>query len=277
MKLILYTLFIFVVSSLIQAANISVSGTQTFIGGETATVIDSGSSGNFSGSTVTGATAVFDMTKDAVDFADLQITYNGGAGSSVMVRQTVNSQGLTDTGTISILVSVPTSGTASFQFDWYAPDSFLGGVIQEGASLIADPILYTSFDIDFNQFVAPDLDQLQYYAFNEGGTELHADESERAPLISFEDSGSDSNYTDPETAVQFLTKAGLGSHSIDVGKQTGSGNALFMFEFRDPSVVLGETFTPSPVIVPELHSLGLMAISLLVCGVFFRGRVGRRK
>lgn len=199
--------------------NFEVSGVQTQIVGSTAAVTGSGSNSNFGSNVQVGDFAVFDI--DAVnsgdnsrfDFADLRVTYtadNGIAGSKVMIARTVNSQGLQDAGTLSILVEVQSDGgSAELTFDWFNPGSFAGGVEQSGSSLISTRINYTTFD-------------------------------------------------EPTTAAQFLTINSIASHSIEVGKQSSGGNALFMFEFRDPSEIV--TFDdPTTTPVPEPNSFGIVA------------------
>ena len=49
------------------------------------------------------------VTEPSTDFADLRVTYtadNGGIGSNIMIARTSDSQGLTDNGTISILIDI---------------------------------------------------------------------------------------------------------------------------------------------------------------------------
>ena len=254
----------------LSAAAIQVSGVQKYVGGIT-DVITSGGPSNFTNTTTVGSYAVFDMQKDGLDYADLRVTYeadNFGIGSNVLIARTSNSQGLTDAGTVTILIGGSnTNGLGgSFRFDWFAPGSFVGGSLQGGSSLLSAPVLYTTFDIDFKQFVSAPTTQLQYYALNTN-TVLHTDTTQTPSLIRFEDSGANSLFDNPTTALQFLTVAGPASHRIDMGKQDASGNALFMFEFRDPSQVLGTSFTPVPVAVPEPASM--MMIGLVMAGGFW--------
>ncbi|MBM4152275.1 MAG: PEP-CTERM sorting domain-containing protein [Kiritimatiellaceae bacterium] len=239
-------------------ANIEVFGVQRYLGGLYSDVPGSGGSSNFSTTAnATGDFAVFDMRKDGVDFADLRVTFTEGSTTNVMLNRTSNSQGLTDTATISFLLTNTNAGyTASFRFDWFAPGSFSNGVYQSG-SLISDPILYTTFDIDFNQLVGVQTNQLQYYALATN-TLLRTNTTRVASYISFEDSGANSTYTEPRTASQFLTRAGTASHDIIMGKQSSGGNSLFMFEFRDPSQIIPDQFPP--VSIPEPTAVGLIAL-----------------
>ncbi|WP_322608839.1 PEP-CTERM sorting domain-containing protein [Pontiella agarivorans] len=57
---------------------------------------------------------------------------------------------------------------------------------------------------------------------------------------------------------------GTASHQFEIGKQASTGNALFMFEFRDPSEVLADTgFSPVQVSIPEPSSITLSALTLI--------------
>lgn len=244
-----------------QSANIQVSGVQTYIGGTYSAVPNSGVVSNYNpGATHVGSTAVFDMTKNGADFADLRVTYNGGASNKVMVNRTSNSQGLTDTGTISILMDYTVSGTngyaGSFTFDWFTPGSFVGGS-HVGGSLISDAVLYTTFDIDYFQFVSTKTNQLQSYGLT-ANTVLHTDLLETPSMIRFEDNNANSLVNEPTTAAQFLTRIGPASLQIDMGKQNAGGASLFMFEFRDPSQIVTTPFVP--VSIPEPATASMMAL-----------------
>ena len=258
-----------------SATNIQVSGVQSYIGGTNSAVPNSGSPNNYNlATTHVGSTAVFDMTKNGADYADLRVTYNGGAGTSnikLMVNRTSDSQGLTDNGTISVLMDYTGTGNGSyvgsFTFDWFAPNSFAGGSYV-GGSLISDAICYTTFDIDYYQVVAAPTNKLQYYGFT-SNTVLHADLLEKPSMVRFEDSGANSIVNEPTTAAQFLTRTGPASLQMDMGKQTSGGASLFMFEFRDPSTIVTTPFVP--VTIPEPTSL-LMATSVLALGFWIRRR-----
>lgn len=268
------------IEPLCAATVIQVSGFQTELVGSTKTVLASGDSTNFSDSVGVGQFAVFDMTKDGFDYADLRVTYqsdDGGVGSKVMIVRTVDSQGLTDAGTISVLITTtaPGGGTmgggATLRFDWFTPGSFSAGAIQPGASLISDGIHYTTFDIDYLQYVTAELSNLESY-FLHSSTEITADLTETPGLVRFEDNDGRSTFDRPEYAAQFLTKSGSSaSHEVRVGKQAAPGNALFMFEFRDPSAVLSG-FDPVQVsVVPEpANALGLLFLT--VSGLLIRRR-----
>ena len=259
----------------LQAAfNFEVSGVQTQIFDTTTDVPGSGTSGNFDSGTVVGDFAVFDM--DAVDdangtrsdFADLRVTYaadNGSVGADIMIARTSDSQGLTDSGTITILVGNINSGggTVTLDFDWFTPGSFVGGVEQASSSQLSTRINYTTFDIDFEQLVRVQRAEVDNYTLD-NPTLLTA--TDNGTTISFEDSGATSSFGDPDAAAQFLTTDAIASHTVEVGKQNDAGNALFMFEFRDPSDVVtfldpDTTPVPEPAILPLWSALfGLLSV-----------------
>ena len=261
----------------VQAANLEISGVQTQIAGTSTDVTGSGGSANFASGTVVGDFAVFDIssvddsTGQTTSFGHLRVTYsadNGGVGSDIMIARTTDSQDLTDSGTLSVLMNIGGDNrTADLTFDWFTVGSFSGGVEQTGSSLINTPINYTSFDIDFQQLNAFERDDVAQYTLD-GNTQLTA--TDDGTDIFFEDSGADSSFGDPTTAYQVLTRDQAASHRITMGKQSSNGNALFMFEFRDPSDVT--TFTdPDTTVVPEPTS-SLLFLSALTGFLLRRSR-----
>lgn len=248
--------------------------------GTTKTVLGSGTPSNYNSGVTVGRSAVFDMTKNGADFADLRVTYqsdNGAVGSKIMIARTVNSQGLVDNGTISVLITTAAAGGGTLgggvglRFDWFAPGSFVGGVQQAGAALLTEGIHYTTFDIDYLQYVTANLADLDSYYLH-SATQLTADVTKTPGVVWFEDNDGRSTIDRPEYAAQFLTRAGApASHEVKVGKQASPHNALFVFEFRDPSTVL-DGFVPTKVsVVPEpTNALGIMFLS--VAGLMIRHR-----
>ncbi|WP_308950667.1 PEP-CTERM sorting domain-containing protein [Thalassobacterium maritimum] len=244
------------------ALNYEISSEQVHIGDST-TVSGSGSTANYSNETAVGDYAVFDIqTRDEFDnvtsdYAQLKVTYlsdNGNVGSNLMIGQTVNSQGLTDTGTLSVLATINGGvGTVTLQFDWYTFGSFVGGAETESSSAFTDTINYTTLDIDFQQIVTVAKEDVADYTL-EKTSQLTA--TDNGTSIAFTDDGADTNVDNPETAVSF-TSNGSGSQQIAVGKQSTDGNALFIFEFRDPSVIA--PFVEAETIpVPEPSTAGLL-------------------
>ena len=154
-------------------------------------------------------------------------------------------------------------------FDWFTPDSFIGGVEQSDSSLLSTRINYTTFDIDFKQLVSVESSAIASYTLD-GSTKLTA--TNDGSTISFEDSGASSEADDPTTAAQFLTRDGKASHIVDVGKQDANGPALFMFEFRDPSDIV---IFKDPVVTP-VPEPSAVALILGLVGVGFVGFRRRR-
>lgn len=228
--------------------------------GSTSAVPDGGTASNFSTTTlVLGTTfASFQMVLangSNTRVADLRVTpvavtgtldTAGGTQSGLMVAQTSNSQGLTDTGTFSILTDFAgpnLSGVSSmtFRLDWFQPDTTIPLPIS---------VEITSFDYDFNQFLRVSTGD---YSNQTHGSALTA--STAAGFTRWQAGNSDSSFSNPDNAVIFNTNMDS-SMFIEVGKN-GSGNSLFMFEFRDPSINL----------VPEPSSAFLVLSGLAVFGL----------
>ena len=268
------TLAISATSPLQAAFNYEVSGFQEQIVGSETNVLTSGSSANYDSNTSVNDFAVFDMQAvdtsngSVTDFADLKVTYradNGGVGSDIMIAQTTNSQGLEDSATISILVDIGngSGGTVDIEFEWYEPGSFSGGIEQSGATTKTTQVKYTSLDIDFVQLNRVKTTEMESATLFDSGldtTQLTA--VDNGTTITVTDDGADSEFGDPTTAVQFLSKSGLSSHTITMGKQSTGGPALFMLEFRDPSQI-----------VPEPSSLGFIFGLVGLAAVGLRRRI----
>lgn len=266
--------------SLQAAVNLIVSGVQTQIAGTSTDVTGSGSSANFAAGTAVGDFAVFDISVvddvagTTTDYGHLRVAYtadNGGVGSDIMIARTTNSQGLTDSGTVSVLMTTTGANfSVDLTFDWFTTGSFVGGVEQSGSSLIESQINYTSFDLDFQQLNSINRNDVAQYALD-GNTLITA--TDDGTNLLFEDNGADSTFDDPTTAIQFLTRNGPASHRITMGKQVSNGNALFMFEFRDPSDVI--TFTnPDVTVVPE-PSTPLLFLGAMSGLLWLRRRGGK--
>ncbi|MEM8549581.1 MAG: PEP-CTERM sorting domain-containing protein [Verrucomicrobiota bacterium] len=250
----------------------SVSNVQTQIVGPGGSAVPgSGSSGNYDSNTVVGDFAVFDIfgaNTEGPDFnAQLRVTYaqdNGGIGSNIMIAQTTNSQGLTDTGTFSVLMTIGTQGGgARLDFDWFLPGTYTGSTanFDPETQRINPAVNFTTFDIDFEQFVSVERAAITEYTLNDP-TQLTA--TDNGSTITFSDSGSNSTVTDPTSAAEYLTRP-TSSYYVDMGKQVDDGPALFMFEMRDPSDNV--TINGPPVNVPEPGSyaalFGLATLALL--------------
>jgi hypothetical protein len=214
---------------------------KTEIVGSTSAVPGGGSAANFSTAAIVVGTTFANFRMVLADgsntrFADLRITpvaikgaldTAGGTQSGLMVAQTSNSQGLNDSGTFSILTdfaSADGTGISSmtFRLDWFAPDT------QTPLPVSAE---ITSFDYDFNQFLRvgeADFTSARY------GSALTL--TSTGGSSTWQAGNSDSTFSNPAHAV-ILNTTSDSSMLIEVGK-IGSGNSLFMFEFRDPSLNL---------------------------------------
>jgi hypothetical protein len=258
------------------ALNFEISGVQTQIAGTTTDVTGSGSSANYSATTTVGDYAVFDIQANdgsggiTSNYAQLKVTYlTDGAevGSNIMIAQTSNSQGLTDSGTLSILTTGDTAGTVTLQFDWYTFGSFIDGDEQTGASLLNFQVNYTALDIDYNQVVSVPTADIDNYTL-ETGTFLTA--TDDGTSIAFTDNDADTTVTNPKTAVSFTSNTS-GSQQISMGKQDEDGNALFIFEFRDPGTI-APFKDPQTTPVPEPAAAGLLIGSTVVAFAMLRRR-----
>lgn len=163
---------------------------------------------------------------------------------SLMVARTVSSQGLTDTGTLSVYVSpgntTPVSGawTLDLRFTFY--DATF-------TSTVPVELLLTSLDIDYDQ---------RYYVSNTdfsanhlyGGSTLRA-----APAVAGYTgftSPTSSNYNNPANAV---SSDGTGSQfQVRLGHDAV---ALYMFEFRNPSQIVPE---PGVALLAALGAFGVL-------------------
>jgi len=237
------------------ATSIQVSSIgKTELVGSTASVLGGGATGNFSTTPLVLGTsfARFQMVQadgSGTRVADLKITPTALKGtlsasstqSGLMIAQTVNSQGLTDSGTFSILTNFASangSGISSItlRLDWLVPDTNTPFAISAEV---------TSFDYDFNQFL-----KLENTDFSTGVHGSALTRTNSGGFTTWQAGSSDSTFSNPNNAVifNFLSDS---STTIEVGK-AGTGNSLFMFEFRDPSINL----IPEPSI-SLLGALGL--------------------
>ena len=84
-------------------------------------------------------------------------------------------------------------------------------------------------------------------------------------------------YNAPENAFQILSNE-ASSHTLSLGKTSGTGNALFMFEFRDPSSNI--TFSdPDVVSVPFEFSpvIGLFTSAIFWGSLHLKRRMNLSK
>lgn len=256
-----------------QAASYSIASVgKTELVGSTSAVPNSGTSDNFStGAVSVGTTfAKFQLVLAGTStrVADMRVTVVGKTGtfdtaggkSGLMIAQTTNSQGLTDSGTMSILSAFSAAGTGgessvTLRFSFFEPDTAIAKNL--GLEL-------TSFDFDYRQFMRVSNSDFTAEAH---GSKLTKTTS--GGNTTFSDVGnSDASFTQATNAV-VLNNVPDSSFDITVGK-IGTGNSLFMFEFRDPSQILDTPLTPTAI--PEPSSM-----IVLVSGAAALSFIRRRK
>jgi len=158
-----------------------------------------------------------------------------GGRSGLMIAQTSNSQGLTDTGTLSILTGFSAAGPdgsswVKLGFSFTEPDSVTPiSLAQE----------ITSFDYDFLQFLM--IDKADFSASDRGSNVSRTDTA--STIRFFDANNTDASFSQASNAVA-LNNVADDFYSFTVGKTQGSGNSLFMFEFRDPSINLATPLNP---------------------------------
>jgi hypothetical protein len=206
---------------------------------------------------------MFDSTTSSYVAMNVTATSPTGALSagtdSLMVARTVNSQGLTDAGTLSVLaypnpLPTPSSGawTLTLGFEFFAvtgsPGSFTITSTPQTVGL-----QLTSLDIDYSQ---------KYYTSNSSfasnslyspssitslGTNTSA--TGGSGYTGFTAAG-DSTFSNPAHAVS--SKGTGSSYSVQLAH---NAQALYIFEFRDPSSIVPE---PSTALL-----MGVGAVALL--------------
>jgi hypothetical protein len=180
-----------------------------------------------------------------------------------MIARTVNSQGFVDTGTISILSGFSEEGAldqgsyVSLRFDFYTPNGLFDTPKAAQVSL-------TSFDIDFLQFNRIRTSEFESITL-ELLTQLATEQDASTIRIEDEPPVGDSTFGNSEFAVSMLSRE-VSSFTMDLGKLQGSGNSLFMLEFRNPSenVSFGSPIiTGLPEVSPSFGA-GVACMSLLL-------------
>lgn len=254
-----------------HAASYAISSIgKTELVGSTSSVPSGGETANFSSGSVTVGTtfAKFQLVLSGTTtrVADMRVTVVGvrgtldttGGKSGLMIAQTTNSQGLTDSGTMSILSAFSAAGTGgesslTLRFSFFEPDTAVAKNL--GLEL-------TSFDFDYRQFMRVSNTDFTAEAH---GSKLTKTSS--GGNTTFSDLGnSDATFTQATNAV-VLNNVVDSSFDITVGK-VGTGNSLFMFEFRDPSQILDSPL--NPVAIPEPSSA--LALATGAIGLAFLRR-----
>jgi len=249
-------------SNVANAASLAITGTVSHTIGTTA-VISLGTSGTADNTTTWSTAApvgVFQMNGGAYYMQVNATAPTGGlspGNDSLMVTRTVNSQGLVDTGTLSVYVRpdplTATPWSLKLNFSFYS----------DASRTMPAPLQLqlTSLDIDYAQ---------RYYTSNASfdgnvtsvGTDLIAPGTAVSGYTGFTTvPNANSAFNDPAHAV---ASYGYGS-SFDVSI-AHDAVALFMFEFRDPSLVTGLVPEPS-------SSLLLLGGVSMLCFVRRRSQV----
>lgn len=239
----------FAVSLQITGAIQQTVGTTAIVAAPPAGLNVSGTADNTNTWTV-GQVGLFEMNNGAY-YMQVNATNPTGAvsptGDSLMVARTVNSQGLVDTGTLSIYIRPnPATGTNPWELD--VNFSFFTDIGLTTPAPIT--LLLTSLDIDFNQRYYTSDSTFSANILNTPTTNI-VDASAEAGYSGFT-SPANSLVNDPLNAV---ASVGTGN-SFDI-RLGHDAVALFMFEFRDPSTITGLVPEPSTAL---LGGLGLLAL-----------------
>ena len=198
--------------------------------------------------------------------ATLRVTLQAisAGGTELMIARTSNSQGLTDVGTITLLltglggVNVNTQvNSATFGFEWRnsANTAALGG---------SDSIIFSSYDIDFtqrNRIAVSDYSVIG--TSTSPATRLTTTTALGTTTIVDPTPGTDSTFNDARNAYAFMTVAGDNNQVISVDKAgngvTGmGGNQLYMFTFRSPSPLIPAIPEPSAAIIACLGAVAML-------------------
>lgn len=238
------------------------TGKTELVGSAGSAVPGGGANNNFpSGTVVPGTTfAKFQMLNDATKQRafDMKVTVqsvvgtldtSGGTKNGLMIAQTSNSQGLTDTGTLTILSDFTGTSLTSvtFLFEFFDPDS------QNPASVAMQ---LTSFDFDYGQFIQVSNSEFSQASF---GSRLTLSQPVSGQIrYAAPNDNVNATFSDAASAVA-LTSVSDTSFSVTLGKLTGGGNSLFMLEFRDPSINLASSL-PQASAVPEPSTALLCSI-----------------
>jgi hypothetical protein len=235
--------------------------------GTTAVISGSGNTGNTTTAAI-GEVGLFGILLDGEQrYMSVHLDAVGGSLSvsddAFMIAQTVDSQGLTDDGTLSIYIGKTGVWTANFSFRFFEDSALVNPISPE--------IMLTSLDIDYNQqYFINDSDETATFVYNSEGNiaDFSPEGSEISQITNATDfagykgftGAGDSTINNPTHAVTTLSV----TDQIDVGVRHSSV-ALFMFEFRNPPTVI-------PAVIPEIGSLALTGIAFLTGIIFLRRR-----
>ncbi len=233
----LATAWLFATPTSLMAVSLSITDAISETVGTTAVIPDSGSADNTTNWETSSTVGIFEMNGGDFYMRVSATNPTGGLASqndSLMVVRTVDSQGLTDTGTLSVYVrpdpleDTPWSLDLNFSF------------FSDQALTVPAPLtlLLTSLDIDYDQ---------QYFVSNASFfTNITSDNSDITTPGTVPTGYSGFTATDDSVVnnpAHAVASVGQGD-SFDI-RIAHNAVALFMFEFRDPSSVVGLIPEPS--------------------------------
>lgn len=242
-----------------SAAAYSITSVISETKGTTATVTSSGNKNNTTTLT-TGVVGQF-LISDGTTTYGLQVSVSNPTGGlttgtdSLMVARTVNSQGLTDTGTLSIYISPGDNATVP-DANWSLDLRFSFFNVDGGNNFttpFSPTLLLTSLDIDSSQRYYTDVNDFASNNLYPSTSVTNVSGGNIQAGYNGFTASTSSEFNDPRNAVSSQGKAGVTEFDVRVAH---NNVALFMFEFRDPSQV-----------VPEPSSLLLAAGGVIALGV----------
>jgi hypothetical protein len=212
---------------------------------------------------------------------DLRVSINPQTANigRVMIAQTSDSQGLMDTGTVSVIYQAAT-GFTGYNYN-LALDFQFGSWNNTTSTWTPGNLLYgtqvTTYDLDFGQYIRVNTSDFNQYSLA-GMTRLTVTAAGLAPNPAVAAPGSyqiadlgnsDSAFNDARNAVSLLS-TGSSDFTLSLGKTTGGGNSLHMFEFRSPPTVTTgfNSFAP----IPEPSTYAIWGVGLLGVVVWWRRR-----
>lgn len=193
--------------------------------------------------------------------ATLRVTLQqiSASGTEIMIARTSDSQGLTDVGTVTLLLTgldgenEAQVNSATFGFEWRnaANDALLGG---------SDSIIFSSYDLDFGQRNTIPTADISVYGITTPTSGLTVTSSGSDTIFRDAPPEQDTVVTDPLGAYAFVTNPGDNNQTITVdktGATNSNGNQLYMFSFRSPSPLV-DIPEPSSALMAGLGALALL-------------------
>lgn len=201
--------------------------------------------------------------------ATLRVTLTAisGSGTELMIARTSDSQGLTDIGTMTILLtgalganSISQTNSGTFRFDWR-------NAANTAALTGSDQMVFTSYDLDFTQRNRISTSDYSVISTSTTPATVLTNTTSLGETAVFDGApGTSSTVSNPANAYAFQTVAGDYSQSISVDKIGGgvvasgfgtTGNQLYMFSFRSPSPLIPSIPEPSSAVLVGLGALAM--------------------